>query len=120
MARTFVTIDDYINTFPEDVQSILEQVRRTVRHAASGADETISYQMPTLTLDGRDLVYFAAWKHHISLYPVPTGDEAFARELAPYRAAKGTVRFPLRKPIPYDLIERLVAFRVKERLDSEE
>jgi len=79
-----------------------------------------SADMPTLTLHGKDLVYFPAWKHHISLYPIPTGDEAFARELAPYRAARGTVRFPLRKPIPYDLIERLVAFRVKERLDSDE
>ena len=102
------------------MQIILKQVRRTIRYAAPGADETISYQMPTLTLHGKDLVYFAAWKHHISLYPIPTGDEAFARELAPYRAARGTVRFPLRKPIPYDLIERLVAFRVKERLDSDE
>jgi uncharacterized protein YdhG (YjbR/CyaY superfamily) len=120
VAGTLVTIDDYISTFPEDVQVILEQIRRTIRHAAPAVEETISYQMPTLTLDGKDLVHFAAWKHHISLYPVPAGDETFAREIAPYKAAKGTVRFPLRQPIPYDLIARLVAFRAQERLDSDE
>jgi uncharacterized protein YdhG (YjbR/CyaY superfamily) len=118
MARQFATIDDYISSFPEDVQTILQKVRRAIRNAAPAAGETISYQMPTITLDGRDLVYFGAWKHHVGLYPIPTADEAFERELAPYRASKSTVRFPLRDPIPYDLIERLAAFRVKERLDS--
>ena len=120
MADQFATIDDYIGSFPEDVQITLEKVRRTIRNAAPGADETISYQMPTITLNGKSLVYFAAWKHHIGLYPIPTADEAFEQELAPYRAGKRTVRFPLRKPIPYDFIERLVALLVKQREDSAE
>jgi uncharacterized protein YdhG (YjbR/CyaY superfamily) len=118
--RKFATIDDYISSFPEDVQAVLEKVRQTIRNAAPAAGERISYQIPTFTLDGRDLIYLAGWKHHVGLYPVSTADEAFERELAPYRAAKATVRFPLRKPIPYELIERLVAFRVKQRLDSRE
>jgi uncharacterized protein YdhG (YjbR/CyaY superfamily) len=118
VADQFATIDDYISSFPEDVQIILEEVRRTIRNAAPAADETISYQIPTITLNGKYLVYFAAWKHHIGLYPIPTADEAFEQELAPYRAAKGTLRFPLRKPIPYDLIERLAARLVKQRVDS--
>jgi uncharacterized protein YdhG (YjbR/CyaY superfamily) len=118
--KKFATIDDYISSFPEDVQIILEEVRRTIRNAAPAAEETISYQIPTMTLNGRYLVYFAAWKHHISLYPIPDADEAFERELAPYKAAKGTMKFPLKEPIPYDLIERLVALLLKQRVDSGE
>jgi uncharacterized protein YdhG (YjbR/CyaY superfamily) len=109
VAAQFTTIDEYIGLFPEDVQLILGEIRRRIRKVVPGAGETISYQIPTMTLNGRHLVYFAAWKHHISVYPVPAADEAFERELAPYLAGKGTVRFPLGKPIPYDLIERLVA-----------
>ena len=120
MADKFATIDDYISSFPEDVQIILEEVRRTIRNAVPTADETISYEMPTITLNGKSLVYFAAWKHHIGLYPIPTADEAFEQELAPYRGTKDTVRLPLRQPIPYDLIERLVALLVKQRVDSGE
>jgi uncharacterized protein YdhG (YjbR/CyaY superfamily) len=116
VTKQFATVDDYISSLPEDVQIILEKVRRTIRNVAPEAGETISYQIPTMTLDGKRLVYFAAWKHHISLYPIPAGDEAFEQELAPYRAAKGTVRFPFRKPIPYELIERLVALLVKQRV----
>lgn len=118
MADQFATIDDYINSFPEDVQVILEKVRRTIRKVVPGAGETISYQIPTITLNGKYVVYFAAWKHHISVYPLPATDEALEQELAPYRAGKGTARFPLREPIPYDLIERLVALLVKQRTDS--
>jgi uncharacterized protein YdhG (YjbR/CyaY superfamily) len=118
MTTQYATIDDYISSRPAAVQFILDQVRSTIRSAAPGASERISYQMPTITLNGRDLVYFAAWKHHIALYPIPTADEAFERELAPYRAARGTLRFPLAKPIPYDLIRRLVALRVKQQADN--
>ncbi len=118
MTRHFATIDEYISSFPADVQLILEQVRRTARNATPAAGEAISYAMPTITLNGRDLVSFAAWKRHIGLYPIPAADGAFEQELAPYRAAKGTVRFPLDKPIPYDLIARLVALRVTQRVDS--
>ena len=115
VAEQFATIDQYISSFPEDVQIILEAVRRAIRNVVPAAGETISYRIPTMTLNGRHLVYFAAWKRHISLYPVPAADEAFEQELAPYMAAKGTVRFPLHEPIPYDLIERLVALLVQQR-----
>jgi len=119
VTRPCATIDAYISAFPADVQRILTQVRRTARTAAPAAGEAISYAMPTLTLDGRDLVCFAAWKRHIGLYPLPAVDDAVAQELAPYRTAKSTVRFPLNKPIPYDLIARLVALHVTQRLDRE-
>ena len=115
MADTFTTIDDYIGSFPDDVQVILKEVRHTIRNAAPSAQETISYQMPTLRLHGRNLVHFAAWKHHVGLYPIHTADEALEQELAPYRATKATVRFLLREPIPYDLIERLVVLLVSSR-----
>jgi uncharacterized protein YdhG (YjbR/CyaY superfamily) len=118
VAPTFATIDDYISSFPADVRVVLADLRATIRRAAPGAEETISYQMPTITLDGRHLVYFAAWKHHLGLYPVPTTDEALERELAPYRAAKSTVRFPLGQALPHDLIERVVAVLVRRRTDG--
>jgi len=119
VTRQCATIDEYISSFPLDVQRILEQVRRTARNAAPAAGEAISYAMPTLTLNGRDLVSFAAWKQHIGLYPLPAVDDAVAQELTPYRAAKSSVRFPLSKPIPYDLIARLVALHVTQRVDRE-
>jgi uncharacterized protein YdhG (YjbR/CyaY superfamily) len=100
MAQKFATIDEYIGTFPEDVQTILTEIRRRVHAVVPGLEEAISYQMPTMNLDGRYLVYFAGWKHHVSIYPIPTADEAFQRELAPYKAAKGTLKFPLDQPIP--------------------
>jgi len=119
MAEKFATVDDYISSFPEDVQLILEEVRRTIRKGAPTAGETISYQMPTITLNGKNLVHFAAWKHHIGLYPIPTADEAFEQELAAYRGTKDTVRLPLRQPIPYDLIERLTALLVEAQVANE-
>lgn len=106
-------IDDYIGRFPADVQVILEKIRAIVREAAPEAQETISYQMPTFFLNG-NLVHFAAFKNHIGFYPVPSGIEAFKEELAAYKGAKGSVQFPLNQPIPYDLIARIVAFRVEE------
>jgi uncharacterized protein YdhG (YjbR/CyaY superfamily) len=118
MAEKFKTIDDYISSLPEDVQIIVEEIRRTIHNAAPAAEETISYQMPTFTLNGENLVHFAAWKHHIGLYPIPEADEPLERELAPYRATKDTVRLPLEQPIPYGLIERLVTLLVTRRLDS--
>lgn len=120
MARQFATIDEYISSFPEDVRVILEEVRRTIRTVAPGADESISYQIPTITLNGKTLMYFAAWKRYISLYPIPTEDVPFEQELAPYRAARATVRFPFQKPIPYELIGRLVALRIKQQVDNVE
>jgi uncharacterized protein YdhG (YjbR/CyaY superfamily) len=118
MPNQFTTIDDYISSFPEDIQGILTEVRRRIRKAAPTTEETISYQMPTITLDGKHLVYFAAWKHHISVYPIPPVDEPLEQEVAPYRAARSTVKFPLGKPIPYSLIERLAKLLVRRRLAS--
>ena len=110
-------IDEYIAGFPTDVQEILEKIRTTIKKAAPGAEETISYQIPTFTLKGKYLVYFAAYKKHIGLYPAPRGVEKFKKELSLYEGGKGTVRFPLDKPIPFGLIKRIVKFRVKENLE---
>jgi len=112
--KEFTTIDEYINTFPEDVQVILEQIRQTIREAAPGAVETISYRMPAFTLNGRILVYFAAWKNHIGFYPTPSAMEAFGKELSRYKRAKGSIQFPLDEPVPLDLIAGIVTYRVKE------
>ena len=112
------TIDDYISTFPADVQDILGKIRRTIRDAAPRADEALSYRIPTFTLHGKNLVHFAAFKHHIGFYPAPSAIEAFEKELSKYKGAKGSVQFPLDEPIPYDLVRRIVEFRMKES-DSE-
>lgn len=111
--RQFKTIDEYINTFPADVQHILNELRQTIKEAAPEAEETINYQMPTFTLNG-NLVHFAAFKNHIGFYPTPSGIEAFKKELAPYKGAKGSVQFPIDQPLPLPLIRRIVELRVKE------
>jgi uncharacterized protein YdhG (YjbR/CyaY superfamily) len=113
--QKFASVDDYIGSFPADVQPLLGKVRQAILAAVPGAGETISYQIPTITLGGKRLLYFAGWKHHISLYPAPRGDEALERQLGPYRSEKSTLKFPLAEPVPYDLIEqvaRLAAARV--------
>jgi uncharacterized protein YdhG (YjbR/CyaY superfamily) len=112
-------IDEYIAGFPHDVQEILEKMRATIRRAAPGAEETISYQIPTFILKG-NLVHFAAFKKHIGFYPTPTGIERFRDELSVYEGAKGSVRFPLDKPMPFGLISKIVKFRVKENLERAE
>src|SRR5215208_3294703 len=109
------TIDEYIAGFPNDVQGILQKIRLTIRKEAPDAEETIKYRMPTFTLKG-NLVHFAAFKNHIGFYPTPTGTEKFQKELSVYEGAKGSVRFPLDQPIPFDLISKIVKFRVKENL----
>jgi uncharacterized protein YdhG (YjbR/CyaY superfamily) len=115
VASEFATVDEYISAYPEDVRAVLERIRATVRKVAPDAGEKISYGMPTMTLDGHYLVYFAAWKKHVSLYPLPELDDTLEKELAPYRSGKGTAKFPLTKPIPYDLIERLVTLLAARR-----
>ena len=115
--KQFKTIDEYIETFPEDVQSILEKMRQTIRKAAPEAEEAISYQIPTFKLNG-NLVHFAAFKNHIGFYPTSRGIEAFKKELSPYEGAKGSVQFPIEKPIPYDLVKKIVIFRRKENLEK--
>ena len=111
----FNSIDEYIATFPADIQKLLQEVRTTIKAAAPEAEEKISYQMPTFFLNG-NLVHFAAFKNHIGFYPAPTGMEAFAQDLAQYKGAKGSVQFPLNKPMPLDLITRIVKYRVTENL----
>lgn len=112
-------IDEYIAGFPHDVQEILQKVRLTIRKAAPDAEETISYRMPTFILKG-NLVHFAAFKKHVGFYPTPTGIEKFKDELSVYEGAKGSVQFPLDKPMPFGLISKIVKFRVKENLERAE
>ena len=113
----FSTIDKYISTFPKDVQKKLESIRQTIKKSAPGAEETISYQTPAFKLNGH-LVYFAAFKNHVSIYPAPRGDAEFKKELSEYKGGKGTVQFPLDKPIPLSLIRRIVKYRIKENFNK--
>src|SRR5215475_4373059 len=106
-------IDSYISKFPADVQEILEKVRATICHAAPDAKETISYLMPAFRRHGI-LVYFAAWKKHIGMYPPISGDKALEKAIARYAGPKGNLQFPLDEPVPYELIERIVSLRVKQ------
>src|SRR5438270_8669003 len=117
--KLYTTIDEYISTFPEDIQAVLEKVRQSIQKAAPETVETMSYVIPTFNLNGKHLVFFAGWKHHISLYPIPAGDEAFQQELAHYKRAKGTIQFPLDKPIPYDFVEQIVTLLMKESSEKE-
>lgn len=114
--RHFGEIDEYIASFPMETQIILEQVRATIKNAAPQAEECISYAMPTFKLNGKPLVYFAGYKNHIGFYATPTGHEAFEKELSVYKQGKGSVQFPINKPMPLDLIERITKFRVEENL----
>jgi uncharacterized protein YdhG (YjbR/CyaY superfamily) len=116
MAKTdFKSVDEYIATHPEDVQPILQRVRSTIRKAVPGAEEVISYQIPTYRLHGGYVVYFAGWKQHYSLYPATDHlVAAFKDDLAPYKVNKGTIRFPLSQPVPVRLIERIARFLAKE------
>ena len=113
--KKFQTVDEYISAFPADVQAKLKSLRRAIRKAAPQAEEGISYQMPAFKLNG-NLVYFAAYKNHIGFYPTSSGIEAFKKELSPYKWSKGAIQFPLDKPVPFDLVERIVVFRAKENL----
>ena len=113
--REYRTIDEYIATFPKDIQTILEKLRQAIRESAPNAKEAISYQMPAFKLNG-NLVYFAAFKNHIGFFPTSSAIEAFKEKLSPYELSKGTVRFPINEPIPFDLIKEMVKFRVRENL----
>lgn len=114
-ATTPANIDDYIASFPNETQVILEKLRQTIRQAAPAATEKISYQMPTFYLNG-NLVHFAAYKNHIGFYPTPSGIVAFQYELKKYKTSKGAIQFPIDKAFPLALVKQIVAFRVKESL----
>jgi len=111
-------IDEYIATFPAGVQELLEKVRDTIRQAAPDAQETISYAIPTFTLNRSNLVHFAGYKNHIGFYPARTGSEAFKEELSGFKTGKGSVQFPIDQPIPLDLIRKIVKFRVQETYEK--
>jgi uncharacterized protein YdhG (YjbR/CyaY superfamily) len=110
----FSSIDEYIASFPEETQKLLSQVRATIKKAAPEAGETINYGIPTFTLSG-NLVHFAAFKNHIGFYPTSSGIETFRKELSVYDGSKGSVQFPIDKPLPLDLITKIVKFRIKEK-----
>ena len=107
------TIEDYIKGYPQNVQKLLQEIRRAVRKTAPNAEEAISYQIPTFKLNG-NLVHFAAFKNHIGFYPGSKAIEIFSKDLKEYKTSKGTVQFPIDKPIPLSLIKKIVDYRVKE------
>jgi uncharacterized protein YdhG (YjbR/CyaY superfamily) len=117
MKTAITTIDEYIAGFPENVQKLLEKMRLTIRKAAPAAEEKIGYGIPTFTLEG-NLVHFGGFKNHIGFYPAPRGLEEFKKELSVYKGAKGSVQFPIDKPLPLALITKIVKFRVKENLEK--
>jgi uncharacterized protein YdhG (YjbR/CyaY superfamily) len=118
MKIDFKSVDEYIKTFPKDIQSLLDRVRATIIEKAPEAIESIAYGMPAYKTNGKPLVYFAGFKNHIGFYATPTGHSKFADELSKYKQGKGSVQFPLDKPIPYELIEQIVEFRVIENLSK--
>jgi uncharacterized protein YdhG (YjbR/CyaY superfamily) len=112
--RPPATVETYISRYPPEVRRVLRRMRQTIRAAAPEAAESISYQMPAYKLDGKPLVYFAGWKTHVGFYPIPSGIAAFETQLSRYQRAKGSVQFPLDRPIPYGLVTKIVRFRAKE------
>ena len=116
-SKKFTSISEYISLFPKETQAVLESIRDVIKTAAPDAVESISYQMPAFKYKGKPLAYFAAWKEHIGFYPTPSGTEAFSHEFSRYKAAKGSVQFPLNEHMPLDLIRKVVRFRVKD-IDS--
>ncbi len=114
----FSSVDEYIGTFPKDVQKILKQIRATIKAAAPGAREKISYEIAAFELNGRNLIHYAAWKTHIAVYPIPSGSEAFNKQIAQYADGKGTLKFPLDKPMPLKLITKIIKYRVADNLKN--
>lgn len=111
-------MDEYISTFPSHVQKLLQEIRALIHKAAPSATELISYQIPAFKLNGRNLIYFAGWKDHVSLYPIPNGTPEFDAELSQYKAGKGTVKLPLNKPLPRHFITQMVKLRIQENAHS--
>lgn len=120
MAKTnFQSIDEYIAACPPQSQRYVQKIREIVKSVAPKAKEKISYQIACFELNGKNLIHFAGWKKHVSLYPVPTGDEAFNQEISSYADGKGTIKFMLDKPLPIKLIRQVVKFRVIDNLRNE-
>lgn len=113
MAEKFETVDEYIAAQPPETRHIVEEVRRRVREAVPSATETISYEIPTFKLGGKSFLYVAGWTNHVSIYPIPDTDAALTEDIERYRAGKGTLKFPLDEPFPFDLLDRLIAAAVR-------
>lgn len=113
-----MTVDEYIRAFPIETRLILERIRKIIAATAPDAVETIAYKMPAYKLLGKPLIYFAAFKNHIGLYALPSGHSKFADELSKYKHGKGSVQFPLDMPMPYELIEKIISFRVAENFNN--
>jgi uncharacterized protein YdhG (YjbR/CyaY superfamily) len=116
MKNSVKSVDDYIKGFPKDIQKSLNQIRTAISENAPDAVESISYGMPAYKLGGKPLVYFAAYEKHIGFYATPTGHAKFEKELSKYKQGKGSVQFPIDKPLPIELIIKIVKFRTKENL----
>jgi uncharacterized protein YdhG (YjbR/CyaY superfamily) len=114
MRDQFATIDEYIASFPQDVQEKLRGIRTVIHRAAPDAEEAIRYGIPTFRLEGSNLVHFAAFRDHLSFFPTASGVEKFQKELSSFKLSKGTIQLPLNEPVPYDLVERIVRFRAEE------
>lgn len=117
MKNEIETIDEYIKSFPSEVKHILNEIRQLIKQTAPDAIESISYAMPAFKKNGKPLVYFAGYKNHIGFYATPNGHKEFEKELSKYKQGKGSVQFPLNQPMPYELIKRIVLFRIK-RIES--
>jgi uncharacterized protein YdhG (YjbR/CyaY superfamily) len=114
----FDSIDEYIAAFPIATQKILQELRSTIKAAAPDVQEKISYGMPTFTMNGKYLIYFAGWKNHISIYPIPSGNQEFNQKIAPYISGKGTLKFPLDQPIPMELVTEMVKLLLADNLEK--
>jgi uncharacterized protein YdhG (YjbR/CyaY superfamily) len=118
LRNSYKTVDEYIKSYPKDIQWLLEQIRTIIKGIAPDTDESICYGMPAYKLNGKPLVYFAVFKNHIGFFATPTGHLESAKELSKYKHGKGSVQFPLNEPMPFDLISKIVKFRVKENLNQ--
>ncbi len=114
--KEYKSITEYIESFPKEIQETLQKMRKTIKEVMPDAEEAIKYGLPTFRLNNKNVVHFAAFQKHFGFYPAPSGIEEFKKELEPYIAGKGTIQFPIHKPIPYDLIKKVTAFRMKEVL----
>jgi len=118
MKKGFTSIDEYIAACPEETHERLQAIRAEIKQLAPEAKETISYQIAAFELNGKNLIHFAGWKKHISLYPIPAGDEAFERQVEPYANDKGTLKFPLDEPMPMKLITKIIKLHVRNNLKN--
>ena len=115
--KKYQTVDEYIKSFPKEVEDLLLKVRETISGVVPMSEELISYGIPAFRIDGKNLIYFAGWKEHISLYPIPPGPATFNKKLAPFIKGKGTLQFQLNKPLPYNLIKEIVKFSLKRHVE---